>query len=149
MRHRDNKSAREIAKATSLSRKRVRKFLRRGSDPLPAYSQAWPFTGRIDRWQEIEFHVSHIRIWTSGVDAGTASVEDPRRVDFHMRGFHGVTPETHETCHYFWTIATNPQPGRADVTQLVSTRQRRSHGGQGGDRAQWQARNALTFDAGI
>jgi vanillate O-demethylase monooxygenase subunit len=90
-----------------------------GSAPPPTYSQAWPFTGRIDRWQEIEFHVSHIRIWTGAVDAGTTSVEDPHRIGFHMRGFHGVTPETHETCHYFWTIATNPQPGRADVTQLV------------------------------
>ncbi len=36
-----------------------------------------------------------------------------------MRGFHGVTPETETTTHYFWTIATNPHPERADVTQLV------------------------------
>jgi vanillate O-demethylase monooxygenase subunit len=26
-----------------------------------------------------------------------------------MRGFHGVTPETETTSHYFWTIATNPE----------------------------------------
>ena len=26
-----------------------------------------------------------------------------------MRGFHGVTPETATTSHYFWTIATNPE----------------------------------------
>ena len=27
------------------------------SDPPPTYAQAWPFQGRIDRWQEIEFEV--------------------------------------------------------------------------------------------
>lgn len=26
-----------------------------------------------------------------------------------MRGFHGVTPETESTSHYFWTMATNPK----------------------------------------
>ena len=36
-----------------------------------------------------------------------------------MRGFHGVTPETETSTHYFWTIATNPHPDRADVTKLV------------------------------
>ncbi|HEX2546578.1 MAG TPA: aromatic ring-hydroxylating dioxygenase subunit alpha [Ramlibacter sp.] len=89
------------------------------SDPPPTYAQAWPFRGKIDRWQEIDFHVTHVRIWTGAVDEGSASVDDPDRVGFHMRGFHGVTPETNETCHYLWSIATNPQPGRADVTQLV------------------------------
>ncbi len=36
-----------------------------------------------------------------------------------MRGFHGVTPETDGTSHYFWTIATNPHPDKQDVTKLV------------------------------
>ncbi len=90
-----------------------------GSEAPPTYAAAWPFQGGIDRWQEIEFHVSHLRIWTGAVDAGTASLEDPQRGGFHMRGFHGVTPETATSCHYFWTIATNPQPGRQDITPLV------------------------------
>ena len=37
MHHRDNKSVREIAKATSLSRNTVRKYLRRGSAQAPTY----------------------------------------------------------------------------------------------------------------
>lgn len=89
------------------------------SDPPPTYSQAWPFKGKIDRWQEIQFHVSHVRIWTGAVDEGTDSVNDSERGGFHMRGFHGVTPETRESCHYFWTIATNPQDNVAEVTKLV------------------------------
>jgi len=39
MHHRDNKSMRVIAKATSLSRNTVRKYLRAGSAEAPKYSQ--------------------------------------------------------------------------------------------------------------
>ena len=78
------------------------------SEPPPTYTAAYPFKGRIDRWQEIEFHLSHLLIWTGAVDAGSESVTAPDRGGFHMRGFHGITPETETTCHYFWTMATNP-----------------------------------------
>ena len=89
------------------------------SEPPPTYAAAWPFKGRIDRWQEVVFHPSHCEIWTGAMDAGTGSLEDPHREGFHMRGFHGVTPETETTAHYLWTIATNPHPDKQDVTQLV------------------------------
>jgi len=89
------------------------------SDPPPTYTAAWPFEGRIDRWQEVEFHPSHLLIWTGAVDASTQRLDDPEREGFHMRGFHGVTPETESSTHYFWTIATNPHPDKKDVTQLV------------------------------
>lgn len=78
------------------------------STPPPTYTAAYPFKGNVDRWQEIEFHVSHLRIWTGAVDVNSESVDDPNRGGFHMRGFHGVTPETETTSHYFWTMATNP-----------------------------------------
>jgi vanillate O-demethylase monooxygenase subunit len=89
------------------------------SDPPPTYSAAWPFKARIDRWQEVVWFPSHCEIWTGAMDAGTADYDDPEREGFHMRGFHGVTPETESTAHYFWTIATNPHPDKQDVTQLV------------------------------
>ncbi|WP_409488453.1 Rieske 2Fe-2S domain-containing protein [Pseudomonas promysalinigenes] len=78
------------------------------SAPPPTYTAAYPFKGNVDRWQEIEFHVSHLRIWTGAVDVGTDALDDAARGGFHMRGFHGVTPETETTSHYFWTMATNP-----------------------------------------
>lgn len=78
------------------------------SAPPPTYTAAYPFKGNVDRWQEIEFHISHLRIWTGAVDVNTDALEDSDRGGFHMRGFHGVTPETETTSHYFWTIATNP-----------------------------------------
>ena len=40
MRHRDNKSVREIARATSLSRNTVRKYLRRGKAEAQAQARA-------------------------------------------------------------------------------------------------------------
>lgn len=89
------------------------------SDPPPTYSAAWPFQGRIDRWQEVEFHPSHVRIWTGAMDKGADELDNPEREGFHMRGFHGVTPETENTTHYFWTIATNPHPDMQDPTQVV------------------------------
>ncbi len=90
------------------------------SSPPPTYSAAWPFgTPGIDRWQEIDFKVSHVEIWTGAMDVGSGDLNDPKREGFHMRGFHGVTPETATSAHYFWTIATNPHPDKQDVTQLV------------------------------
>lgn len=80
---------------------------------------AWPFKGRVDRWQEIEFHVTHVRIWTGAMEAGSGHPGDPQRAGFHMRGFHGITPETGTTTHYFWSVATNPHPDRENVTQTV------------------------------
>jgi len=89
------------------------------SDPPPTYAAAWPFAGRIDRWQEVEFHPSHVCIWTGAMDTGSGRLDDPQREGFHMRGFHGVTPETEHSAHYFWTIATNPHPDMQDTTRLV------------------------------
>lgn len=89
------------------------------SVPPPTYAAAWPFKDRIDRWQEVVFQPSHCEIWTGAMDVGTGSFDDPGREGFHMRGFHGVTPETAASAHYFWTIATNPHPDKQDVTRLV------------------------------
>lgn len=81
-----------------------------GTPPPPTYKAAWPFGETCDRWQEIEFHVSHLRIWTGAMEPGSGSMDDPERGGFHMRGLHGVTPETDETSHYFWSIASNEHP---------------------------------------
>ena len=83
------------------------------SEPPATYTAAWPFKGRVDRWQEIEFFPNHLRIWTGAVDADTDAVTDPGRGGFHMRGLHCITPETETTCHYLWTMATNRIPGGA------------------------------------
>jgi vanillate O-demethylase monooxygenase subunit len=89
------------------------------SVPPPTYLGAWPFAGRIDRWQEVEFNVSHLLIWTGGADVGTENMRDPQRGGFHMRGFHAITPETDVTAHYMWTIASNRHPDKPSIIDLV------------------------------
>lgn len=80
------------------------------------YSSAWPFRDRIDRWQEIDFEINHMRIWTGAVDANSEDINDPERGGFHMRGLHCITPETETTAHYFWTMSTNrPPSGRSNL----------------------------------
>ncbi|SFB38040.1 vanillate O-demethylase monooxygenase subunit [Pseudomonas sp. NFIX10] len=89
------------------------------SVPPPTYTAAYPFTGNVDRWQEIEFHISHLLIWTGAVDAGSEPIDDAERAGFHMRGFHGVTPETETSSYYFWTMATNPPTNAEEVKAKV------------------------------
>jgi phenylpropionate dioxygenase-like ring-hydroxylating dioxygenase large terminal subunit len=82
------------------------------------YVDVMGFTGPIDRWQEIEFEPVVIRIHTGACDAGTGAYEGKREHGFSMLGFHGITPETETTTHYFWSIATNVGLDRG-IPQLV------------------------------
>jgi phenylpropionate dioxygenase-like ring-hydroxylating dioxygenase large terminal subunit len=91
----------------------------KSSVPPATYSQAWPYKGLIDRWQEIDFHVTFLAIWTGAVDANTDALDDPERGGLHMRGFHGVTPETDSSSHYFWSMASTSHPDMPDNRQLV------------------------------
>lgn len=90
-----------------------------GSTPAPTYKAAWPFKETCDRWQEIAFHISYLAIWTGAVEPGTDAIDDPNRGGFHMRGFHGVTPETDTTAHYFWTMASNKHPDMPENIETV------------------------------
>jgi phenylpropionate dioxygenase-like ring-hydroxylating dioxygenase large terminal subunit len=91
----------------------------KNSVPPATYSAAWPYKGKIDRWQEIDFHVTFLAIWTGAVDVDTDALEDPGRGGLHMRGFHGVTPETDSSSHYFWSMASTSHPDAPDNRQLV------------------------------
>jgi vanillate O-demethylase monooxygenase subunit len=77
------------------------------SVPPPTYVDAAGFRGRVDRWQEIEFEPVLIRIHTGACDVGTGAYEGRWQHGLSMRGFHGITPETETTTHYFWSMATN------------------------------------------
>jgi phenylpropionate dioxygenase-like ring-hydroxylating dioxygenase large terminal subunit len=81
------------------------------SVPPPTYIAAGGFKGRVDRWQESEFFApSTIIQWIGAVDAGTGSLRNwkydgDRNDSFSFRLFHGITPETDTSCHYFWSAA--------------------------------------------
>ena len=89
------------------------------STPPPTYLEAYPFKDKVNRWQEIEFCLSHIKIWTGAVDVDGDDVEDINRGGLHMRGFHGITPETETSCYYFWTIASNPTSNKEAIKEKV------------------------------
>jgi phenylpropionate dioxygenase-like ring-hydroxylating dioxygenase large terminal subunit len=97
---------------------RVVRWMKQSQAPA-TYSAAWPYKGLIDRWQEIDFHVTWFAIWTGAVDADTDALDDPERGGLHMRGFHGITPETDSTTHYFWSMASSSHPDMPDNSQLV------------------------------
>lgn len=90
-----------------------------GSNPPPTYRAAWPFGETCDRWQEIVFQPSHLAIWTGAMVPGTGSIDDPERGGFHMRGFHGITPEAATSCHYFWSMASNQHPDMPETIAKV------------------------------
>jgi phenylpropionate dioxygenase-like ring-hydroxylating dioxygenase large terminal subunit len=87
------------------------------SVPPPTYVAAAGFAGLVDRWQEIEFHPMFIRIHTGACDEGTGAYDGDRSHGLSMLGFHGITPETETTTHYFWSMSTNITQG--DIPDLV------------------------------
>jgi vanillate O-demethylase monooxygenase subunit len=87
------------------------------SVPPPTYVAASGFAGLVDRWQEIEFQPMFIRIHTGACDEGTGAYDGQRSHGLSMLGFHGITPETESTTHYFWSMATNVTHG--DIPDLV------------------------------
>jgi phenylpropionate dioxygenase-like ring-hydroxylating dioxygenase large terminal subunit len=82
------------------------KFTRwmRNSPPPPSYVRAYGFKGRVDRWQEFEFVApATVLQGTGAADAGSGDFQ--RDEAFQFRLFHGLTPETAESCLYFWSVA--------------------------------------------
>ncbi|TFZ03437.1 aromatic ring-hydroxylating dioxygenase subunit alpha [Ramlibacter rhizophilus] len=77
------------------------------SIPPPTYVAAVGFKGRVDRWQEFEFAPpSNVLQWSGAVDAGTGARENGNREGgFSLRIFHGLTPETENSCFYFYAPA--------------------------------------------
>jgi len=76
----------------------------RNSKPPPAYQALKPFSGLIDRWQVMRFDPGLVRISIGAKDAGTAQDANDFEDAYQSHGFHGVTPETESSCHYFWSV---------------------------------------------
>lgn len=75
--------------------------------PSPSFSKAVKFKGNIDRWAEFEYVApGSIRQWAGGLGV-ECNARENRHQDgaFAVRLFHGVTPETETSCHYFWSVA--------------------------------------------
>jgi phenylpropionate dioxygenase-like ring-hydroxylating dioxygenase large terminal subunit len=73
----------------------------------PFYARSTGIDGRIDRWQDIEYHppclyLLHARIAPTGVEPAPDGT-DPGA--FHAEIVYAITPETETTTHDFWMVA--------------------------------------------
>jgi len=74
----------------------------------PAFhKQVCGFTGKVDRWQEIEFRPGLIQFYSGATDAGTGAYEGKREGGMHIRHLHALTPETETRTRYFFSVAHN------------------------------------------
>ena len=76
------------------------------SPPPPTYVKAVGFEGRIDRCQRFEFIApGSVLQWTGANDVGIWRDGDTSDCRLEFRLFHALTPETENTCFYFWSAA--------------------------------------------
>jgi len=94
-----------------------------GCTPPPTYTKAVPgLANRVDRWQEFEFFAPGVVIqWTGATDENTGAFDaNPQREGgVSMRIFHGLTPETDTTCHYFWSTANGYRQDDPSATEQL------------------------------
>jgi vanillate O-demethylase monooxygenase subunit len=93
-----------------------------GHVPPPTYRKACPHLAeRVDRWQEFEFLApSVVTQWVGATDAGTGAYDRGLRDGgFSLRIFHALTPETENTCFYFWCAANGYAQDDPNATEVL------------------------------
>ncbi len=77
------------------------------ADCPPFYAKSTGITGRIVRWQDIEFHPPCLYLLHSRVaPVGVLPREDGTDPDgFHVEVVYAITPETESSTHDFWAVA--------------------------------------------
>lgn len=91
----------------------------------PFYSKSSGISGRIDRWQDIEYHppcmyVLHSRVAPTGVLPGPDG-DDPDAV--HMKILYGITPETENSTWDFYAVARDFSLGDDWVSDFLTEMQ--------------------------
>jgi vanillate O-demethylase monooxygenase subunit len=91
--------------------------------PPPTYVKGAKFQegARVDRWQDFEFVAPGSVIqWSGALEHGRnarANREQPG--GFQLRLYHGATPETEQSCHYFWTPANGYRQDEPEATEQL------------------------------
>ena len=96
--------------------------------PPPTFAKAGGFTTNIDRWSDFEYVApGAVLQWTGALETGRGAQQN-RNQDgaFSIRLYHGATPETESTCHYFWSAANgyrqdDPQAGQELYDDIAAT----------------------------
>jgi vanillate O-demethylase monooxygenase subunit len=87
-------------------------------EPAPTYKKAAGFKGKVDRWQEFEYVApTSVLQWSGALDVGKGAVENRNQDGFHLRLYHGATPETETSFHYFWSSANGYRQDDPAATQ--------------------------------
>jgi vanillate O-demethylase monooxygenase subunit len=96
------------AKMETLPNDKGLKFIRWMPDSIapPTYQKAYKFEKNVDRWQEFEYIApGSIIQWSGAIEVGNNAIENRDQPGFSLRLFHGLTPETEDSCFYFWSTA--------------------------------------------
>jgi vanillate O-demethylase monooxygenase subunit len=75
---------------------------------------------KIDRWQEFEYVApASVLQWAGGLETGRGAQREREQPGaLSLRLYHGATPETENTCFYFWMRA-NSMPDEPSMTDLI------------------------------
>ena len=92
----------------------------------PFYAKSTGITGRITRWQDIEFtppclYKLHSRIAPAGVVPNRDGT-DPGA--FHVEVVYAITPETEHSTHDFWAVARDFAPDDQGVSDFLAENNR-------------------------
>lgn len=91
-------------------------------EPPPTYTKAMPsLSNCVDRWQEFEYIAPGSVIqWSGATDANTGAYDKNQRDGgFNLRIYHGLTPETEDSCFYFWSAANGYRQDEPEATDAL------------------------------
>jgi len=92
-----------------------------GITPPPTYVRAAGFAEgvKVDRWQDFEYVApASVVQWTGALEEGRGAEADRDQPDgFSLRLYHGATPETENSCFYFWTPANGYRQDEPEATE--------------------------------
>jgi vanillate O-demethylase monooxygenase subunit len=89
-------------------------------DPPPTFKKVGGFTGKVDRWQIIDFvPPAFLRLDVGATPTGTGAPEGKRVGGINMRNLNAITPETETTSHYFWGQAHDFDVKNPETTNKI------------------------------
>ena len=89
-------------------------------DPPPTFQKVGGFTGKVDRWQIIDFvPPAFLRLDVGATPTGTGAPEGKRVGGINMRNLNAITPETETTSHYFWGQAHDFDVKNTETTNKI------------------------------
>ncbi len=87
----------------------------------PTFVKVGGFKNNVDRWQIIDFTPpAFLRLDVGATPTGTGAPEGRRVGGISMRNLNAITPETENTCHYFWGQAHDFDIHNRTTTEKVT-----------------------------